>query len=656
MITSMKKITVYGIAKDRKTIMESLQKSGCVEINQSQIDDETLTRVDVSDQILQFERYISSAAQALDILDEYVPEKTGLFSARKPISLDYYTMNPEEAKSVGDDVFEIIALSKKIQENKINIGRIQAKILALEPWLGLDVPMNLDHTKLTKIGLYQLPFEADAEKMDELLGQTAELVYYELIYCTKDQSCIFMVYLKQEEERVEKALREAGFVQPSFSLSHRIPQDKVAHLEQDAKILEDEIADMEGRIIEYGQKRESIKLLYDHIILRRDKYRELSKLQLTKEAFILTGFIPQKYSEKMKQRLEQKAVCEVMLEDLTDEEEAPVLFENNGFAAPVETITKTYAMPSKNDIDPNLIMSFFYYLFFGMMFSDAGYGILVVIVTGYLAFFSHAEQSTKKTMKMFFFCGISTTFWGLMYGSFFGNVVNTVSLTFFGQEVALKPLWLDPVKDPLTLLIFSVALGMIQIIIGLSIKFYMLWRQGKKLDAVFDVGFWIVLLLGACVLAAGGGLGLSAMLQVGIWMLVAAAVGLVLTQGRDKKNIFAKFFGGIISLYDITSYVSDALSYSRLMALGLATGVIAQVVNTMGTLAGGTVQGAIIFVLIFIVGHGMNFAINMLGAYVHTNRLQYVELFSKFYEGGGREFAPLAMNTKYYMFTEDEKV
>ena len=656
MITSMKKITVYGIAKDRKTIMESLQKSGCVEINQSQIDDETLTRVDVSDQILQFERYISSAAQALVILDEYVPEKTGLFSARKPISLDYYTMNPEEAKSVGDDVFEIIALSKKIQENKINIGRIQAKILALEPWLGLDVPMNLDHTKLTKIGLYQLPFEADAEKMDELLGQTAELVYYELIYCTKDQSCIFMVYLKQEEERVEKALREAGFVQPSFSLSHRIPQDKVAHLEHDAKILEDEIADMEGRIIEYGQKRESIKLLYDHIILRRDKYRELSKLQLTKEAFILTGFIPQKYSEKMKQRLEQKAVCEVILEDLTDEEEAPVLFENNGFAAPVETITKTYAMPSKNDIDPNLIMSFFYYLFFGMMFSDAGYGILVVIVTGYLAFFSHAEQSTKKTMKMFFFCGISTTFWGLMYGSFFGNVVNTVSLTFFGQEVALKPLWLDPVKDPLTLLIFSVALGMIQIIIGLSIKFYMLWRQGKKLDAVFDVGFWIVLLLGACVLAAGGGLGLSAMLQVGIWMLVAAAVGLVLTQGRDKKNIFAKFFGGIISLYDITSYVSDALSYSRLMALGLATGVIAQVVNTMGTLAGGTVQGAIIFVLIFIVGHGMNFAINMLGAYVHTNRLQYVEFFSKFYEGGGREFAPLAMNTKYYMFTEDEKV
>lgn len=656
MITSMKKITVYGIAKDRKTIMESLQKSGCVEINQSQIDDETLTRVDVSDQILQFERYISSAAQALDILDEYVPEKTGLFSARKPISLDYYTMNPEEAKSVGDDVFEIIALSKKIQENKINIGRIQAKILALEPWLGLDVPMNLDHTKLTKIGLYQLPFEADAEKMDELLGQTAELVYYELIYCTKDQSCIFMVYLKQEEERVEKALREAGFVQPSFSLSHRIPQDKVAHLEHDAKILEDEIADMEGRIIEYGQKRESIKLLYDHIILRRDKYRELSKLQLTKEAFILTGFIPQKYSEKMEQRLEQKAVCEVILEDLTDEEEAPVLFENNGFAAPVETITKTYAMPSKNDIDPNLIMSFFYYLFFGMMFSDAGYGILVVIVTGYLAFFSHAEQSTKKTMKMFFFCGISTTFWGLMYGSFFGNVVNTVSLTFFGQEVALKPLWLDPVKDPLTLLIFSVALGMIQIIIGLSIKFYMLWRQGKKLDAVFDVGFWIVLLLGACVLAAGGGLGLSAMLQVGIWMLVAAAVGLVLTQGRDKKNIFAKFFGGIISLYDITSYVSDALSYSRLMALGLATGVIAQVVNTMGTLAGGTVQGAIIFVLIFIVGHGMNFAINMLGAYVHTNRLQYVEFFSKFYEGGGREFAPLAMNTKYYMFTEDEKV
>ena len=128
---------------------------------------------------------------------------------------------------------------------------------------------------------------------------------------------------------------------------------------------------------------------------------------------------------------------------------------------------------------------------------------------------------------------------------------------------------------------------------------------------------------------------------------------MVLTQGRDKKNVFARLLSGVISLYDVTSYVSDALSYSRLMALGLATGVIAQVVNTMGSLGGGGIVNGIVFAVVFVVGHALNFAINCLGAYVHTNRLQYVEFFSKFYEGGGRAFSPLGMNTKYYEFMEE---
>jgi V/A-type H+-transporting ATPase subunit I len=274
-----------------------------------------------------------------------------------------------------------------------------------------------------------------------------------------------------------------------------------------------------------------------------------------------------------------------------------------------------------------------------------------MLVCGILAFGKKLEPMKRKTFRMFFFCGISTTFWGIMYGSFFGDAIPTIAEKFFGASVTLNPVWIDPVSEPLTLLIFSVALGLVQILVGLFIKMYMLLRQKRVVEAVCDVGLWIAVLLGIAVLAGGMGLGIDALFNVGAVIACAGGVGLVLTQGRSKKGIIAKLFGGIVSLYDITSYVSDALSYSRLMALGLTTSVIASVVNILGSMGSGVV-GAIMFILVFAAGHLLNFAINMLGAYVHTNRLQYVEFYSKFYEGGGRKFEPLAMETKYHRFVD----
>ena len=159
---------------------------------------------------------------------------------------------------------------------------------------------------------------------------------------------------------------------------------------------------------------------------------------------------------------------------------------------------------------------------------------------------------------------------------------------------------------------------------------------------------------GAAVMAVGIGISARHLRNIGIYMEITATLGLVLTQGRDKKNIFARIFSGILSLYDITGYVGDVLSYSRLMALGLATGVIASVVNILGSLGGNSPLGIFVFVLIALFGHSLNFAINMLGAYVHTNRLQYVEFYQKFYEGGGRKFTPFKMDTKYYEFSKND--
>jgi V/A-type H+-transporting ATPase subunit I len=138
-------------------------------------------------------------------------------------------------------------------------------------------------------------------------------------------------------------------------------------------------------------------------------------------------------------------------------------------------------------------------------------------------------------------------------------------------------------------------------------------------------------------------------------LAVIGAVGIVLTGGRSSRSWVKRILKGAYSAYGISSYLSDILSYARLLALGLATGVIATVFNKMGTMLGGGVVGSIIFLVVFLVGHVLNLAINVLGAYVHTNRLTFVEFFGKFYDGGGRKFQPFAVHTKYYKFKEEIK-
>ncbi|MBR4030634.1 MAG: V-type ATP synthase subunit I [Clostridia bacterium] len=651
MIAKMKTITVIGLNSDRKEVMELLQKSSSVEFTETEKDD-GLNSIDVSDRIMQFERYLTATEQALSILEEFVPKKTGLFSVRKPASSAKYSMKPDEAKTMGDLVLKIINAQKKMVENKAEIGRLNGKIAAIMPWKALDVPSNFGGTDKTETALYFLPGEHNEQEISEILGDTESKLYYEIVSADKDATRVFFLFLKKDKEDAERALRESGFIPPTFGLSSKTPNKKISQIKETIKELENDIKQQQAFILNSAKRREEIELFYDHLVLRRDKYQDLEKLKKTDTTFILNGYVPEYRASHIEKLLTKHTSAYVEFGDIPDDEEAPVLFRNNGFSKPVEGITSTYSMPGKTDIDPNGIMAFFYYLFFGMMFSDAGYGLLLALGAGYLGFFAKAEASTKNSMRMFCYCGISTTFWGFMYGSFFGNAIPVVGNLFFGADWVLKPIWLDPVQEPLMLLIFSIGIGLLQIIIGLILKFYVLWRSGEKLSALFDVGFWLLVLTGISVLALGlvtGGI----VTTIGTYMAITGAVGLVLTQGRSSKNIIGKLFGGILSLYDITSYVSDALSYSRLMALGLATGVIAQVINTMGSLAGGGPVGAILFIVVFVAGHAMNFAINCLGAYVHTNRLQYVEFFSKFYEGGGRAFTPLKMNTKYFEFTEE---
>ncbi len=652
-ILEMEKITVYGLNQCRKQLLETLHKLEAVQVEPIDCGALAVDRQETEKSIAQFESHIASAAQALEILADYVPERSGLFSKRTPLDETYYSMASTEYDQVLKEIYEILRLSKTIRENEDSIGKIIVKQAGLEPYRKLDVPMNCQGTRKTAAQVGTLPGEWDAERLRRSLdGAELSACHAEILSATREQTAVWLIYPKSEAERYRAALREMEFMEPAFSLSHHPPEKKIAVLADAKAALEAQNQSAREELRQMADKRDRIRLFYDHLVMRLEKYQVLAKVGVTKSTFILTGFVPAKAAAAVQKRLEDRFTCYVELARPDPADNPPVEFENPGIISPVEGITGDYSMPGPHDIDPNPIMAWFYYLFFGMMFSDAGYGLLMMIVCGILGFGRVLEKGRRRMFQMFFYCGVSTTFWGIMYGSFFGDMIQTVSNTFGDGTVAFRPVFMDPVAQPLELLILSVAFGMVHILVGLGIKFYMLWRQGHRLDAVFDVGFWMLLLVGLSVMAAGMGVGISSVGTAGIAMAIAGAAGLVLTQGRSRKNIFAKLFGGIMSLYDITSYIGDILSYSRLMALGLATGVIASVINVLAALAGPSIFGTVIFILISLAGHAMNFAINMLGAYVHTNRLQYVEFYQKFYEGGGRKFKPFAMHTKYYNFSK----
>ena len=220
--------------------------------------------------------------------------------------------------------------------------------------------------------------------------------------------------------------------------------------------------------------------------------------------------------------------------------------------------------------------------------------------------------------------------------------------SWFGDLIKIKPLWFNPLDDPMRMLIFSFGIGVFQIYCGMAIKAYRSIKEGKILDALFDQGGWYLFLTGLILLV------LPQTRTVGQWMAIGGAAVLILTQGRSQKNPIMKFLSGLLSLYDVTGFLSDVLSYSRLLALGLATGVIATAINSMGGLLPKGPVGFLALAILLAGGHLFNLLISGLGSYVHTSRLQYIEYFGKFFDGGGKAFRPFAVDTTYVQVEEGE--
>ena len=654
----MKRIEIAALLSDSKKIVERLQRRGVVEICDNT--DEELVRLNTQAMIGVFEKNLNLAEQAKEIMARYVPVKTGLFDSlrgRRELTTEAFGKQVEQAERMLKKCYDIVSLEKQIHDASEEMIRLRTQMDALEPWRKLDVSMAAASTRRTRCFAGSLPGFHSAEELTAFLreGDNAPTAFeLEVAFATKEQTCIWVICLDTIGQQVEEALRAQGFARASDP-GKEPPEQCIRAMQLRTGECEEAVNRARKEIAGFTGCEPGIDFLIDYFTMRKEKYEVLNRLGMTKNTMILEGYLPERAVTRLVNELEQRFRVAITISEPEEDEDVPVLLENNGFSSPVEPITEMYALPAKKDIDPTPVMAVFYYLFFGLMLSDAGYGCLMVLVSALALKKFPLEGNMRKTMKMFLYSGVSTIFWGALFGTWFGDIVPVICKNFLHRPAPRMAIWFDPVSDPMKLLLFSLGLGILHLFLGLGVHFYQLWTAGKRWDAFCDTAPIYLLVLGAAPVGAGMLTEVPAILNtIGMYVMLVGVILIILTASRTSKNIFARLGGGLYGLYNAASgYLSDVLSYSRLLALGLATGVIGQVVNLLGTIPENPIVKGILLFFVFIVGHTLNMAINMLGAYVHTNRLQYVELFSKFYEGGGRAFKPFAVHTKYVKFKEE---
>lgn len=649
MILKMQKLTLIGFLADKESILRDLMKKKCVQVNgpENIQDYESIAQLAVPGvaQTYELEQELTKFTSAIRAVAPY--EEKGSAFSKKEIS-DFSSMLDKEiyseAASLRDEINSIV---KQIAEQKNIISRSQLQITSLEPWTDLDLDLSVTQTKSTALLYLTTAADVNLEEFEAKLQEVTPLCYVHKVSSSSELSCLLLIYHKDAQDAVMNVVKGFNTNRPDFASLKGNAAENISSLKNKIETCSKEAQRLTEQLKVAATSSKLLKKGFDMVTLQIDDQKVRENIFQTQSVFALTGWLTENDMDKVKKILD-KYPCYYTMVQPEEGDDPPIKLKNNKFVEPYEMITEMYSLPTPDGIDPTPVLTPFFILFFGMMLADAGYGLILFLLCFIgLKKLKPDEGFLKNAMNIGVACGLSTIFWGVMYGGYFGNLVTQVAESWFAVTVTV-PAVFDPLNDPMSVMLLSLILGAIHLFAGMGVKIYMLAKRGHLLDGLMDIGLWYVLLIGLPMLA------LPVTAGIGKVLSIIGAVGLILTQGRHEKNIFMKLIKGVMSLYDITSYLSDVLSYARILALGLAGGVIANVMNIMGTMPGLNIIGVVVFVAIFAIGHAFNLAISGLGAYVHTSRLQYVEFFGKFYEAGGRPFKPFKANTKYTLISDKE--
>lgn len=622
MIIPVKKIRVMASKNDAALLVTSIQQTGKMMLTHG------------------FDNQIGSEEQHLLARIEKSIETLQAYQKRR--FFEYREIDLDRFNQVSDEANEILS---KLDHYALEKERIDAKLkgnnklsLLIKPFETLDVlTKDLNELKQSK-AFYGSINTNDTQQVIEFL-QTKN-VHTETYQTVGERQYVVLLSLENDFSKTLEFLHKIDFKVyeiPSFDM---LIKDKLDDLEKENINLNKRLQEIDNDIRNTSHQIETLKIYYDFTYnkILKDKV----KLSTTEQVVYVEGFVSELDYEPFVSQMKSKLTCDVEDVEISNDEIVPTALKNNKFVQQFETITNMFSAPNPNEIDPNPVMSVWYWIIFGIMMGDIGYGLAMLIGFSLFIKLKRPKGELKKLSYIFAYSGITSIIAGILFGSFFGasfDLLNVIG-TWFGRS-DLSSTILEPTVNPLPMLIISMALGGLHIICGLILKMILEVRRKNILAALADGLSWIFVLVGVALFLV------VKPAMIGIIVVGIGALMVLLLAGREKKSLFGKFFGGLGGLYGASNYLSDILSYSRILALSLSSAVIAYTMNMLAGMVQGSIIGFIFSIAIYIVGHVFNFVMGLLSAYVHDGRLQYLEFFGKFYEGGGTVFTPFEYQLKY---------
>ncbi len=648
-IVKMKKLSLAAASCDADELMQKLMWTGSVEVSDaasSAEGDERLSPderfsqrlAELSASLVQYERVVS-------LLKPHEKAPKGLFSKRKSYGREIYD-SPEnildEADTLAARVSEVV---RSIDDAIAEEARIRASLAALAPWKAFDIDLSVKGTASTEMILGSLPRTVEKKALCEELSLECESALLEVISVNENASYICVFALKEEIDKVTSLLSRKGFIRADFSAYEGSAAEEYERLISKSERLDTRRVELSTSLQKLAQSTDTLRLACDIVDSQIAKAEAEKRLICTKSAVILSGWVPEKKLSAIEKILEGYD-CFYEFSDPEEGDDVPVALSNKSLFTPFESIIDMYVLPTYGSFDPTAIMAVFYFIIFGMMLADVVYGLILTLGGLWAIKKLDLAKGVKQLVKLFAICGVACTVAGVFFGSYLGDLPSAIVQAFGGEAFVMPLTLIDTLGDPITLIVVSLAVGLIHMLAGLAIQFYVICRDRSFIFAFFDVGGWFIVFAGAGLYFLIGKVGL---------IILGVGIAVMMIGGALKKTgVFGRIVGSFGAIYGFVGFASDLISYSRIMALGLTSAIIASVFNILATIALPSPLGFVLFVIVIILGHVLNLGINIIGTFVHASRLQYIEFFGKFYEDGGRKFSPLTTREKYTKITDPE--
>ncbi len=626
MIAKMLRAKVFLLESDFNKVLMALQKKEIFMLDSKY--NQNAVKTDYEDDL------ILRTTKIIDVLEKYRGKKS---------FFEYNSFNVSEFEKSNEDLINTLIkienvysdLNNNIIKNKDNVS-LMKKIV---PFTDLVIPTSeFDKTAYVDI---KIGYVSKLVENFKTIISANEHMEYQILSITPYGQAVALVYEKTYKNEALNILNEYGFKEEELPIDDKLMNDYLNDLEINIEEIAGRILALEAKMNEFCTELPNLRLLGDKLL--NQKLQKSINYETTETSIYIEGWIKEKDKTIFEETIKNSTdIYTLELNEPKEDDLVPTVTNNNKIVKNFESITNMYSVPSYNEIDPNPTMAFWYWLIFGIMMGDVGYGLIMLVACGLFLKLKKPRGGTKQLLSIFFYCGIPTIISGMIFGSFFGFSVDFLNFigNIFGQT------WnsFDPVSNPLPLLIFGVGLGAVHMVCGLVIKTFQSIRMKSYLEIIAPIS-WIFVLCSIPVIVLN--------MTIGLIFFGIAMFGVMIGSAIIKKGVLGKLSGGFGGLYGITGYLSDLLSYARIAALSLSSAVIGFAMNLLADMVridGNWILyiiGLFLGALVFLVGHVFNFVMGMLSAYVHDGRLQYIEFFGKFYEGGGYEFKPLKIEVNY---------